>query len=316
MRTSGEIDWNSVFARVPDIMGLSGLKMRGRKWYGPYRIDGSGHHRWDKMNVIQHKQTGAVFVAEEGGDCISLWKWLVQYGRMTNGDVGRRLRGVEFKELVFEPEYEGECRYIEAWRVIEQGGADKKYRCPLFKWMSGEWGADKVADAFNKYHVSAGLVRDGVLGTRFWYKDIEQRWCFDKSMWYKPDGHRIKDLNPARYYKRKYGYKAECLFGEDSLVPGRSVFVVESEKTAIICHLEYPDFNWVACGGKNGLKRAKERLQGWEMYLVPDVDAVSEWEQYGRVWRWWQKAAEEGIILEPKWDLADYILEKRRLRGE
>ena len=304
-----QIDWDSIFAQLPTLMGLPKLKLRGRYYYGPYRIDGSLHDRWDKMVIKQGVKDRQPVILEQGGDSLTLWSWMVQYGRMSNDEVRNVLLGLEKKELVFsEDEYTGPVKYIQPWQFIEQGGADKNYKCPLFAFLSGVYGSDKVRVAFDKYNVSTGLKErnTGIVGTRFWYKDMLGRICFDKTMFYSTDGHRVKQCPPMRKYKRKWGYRAECLFGEDSLVSGRPVFVVESEKTAIIAHLEYPDFNWVACGGKNGLKALKN-LEGYEIWLVPDVDAAEEWKKEGKVWEWWKKCSN----FEDKWDIADYILSKK-----
>jgi len=304
-----EIDWDSVYAQLPDLMGLPRLKLRGRLWYGPYRLDGSPHDRWDKMVIKQGTRDRMPLVMEQGGNGMTLWSWMVQYGRMSNEQVRAVLLGREKKELVFsDDEYIGPVKYVEPWMFIEQGGADKKWFCPLFCFLTSFYGLDKVRDAFGRYNVSTGLKErnSGVIGTRFWYKDRQGRICFDKTMFYAPDGHRIKDCPPMRKYKRKWGYRADCLFGEDSLVEGRPVFVVESEKSAIIAYLEYPEYNWVACGGKNGL-RALKNLDGYDVWLVPDVDAAEEWGKMGKVWKWWQKCGQVG----EKWDIADYILSKK-----
>lgn len=301
-----EIDWDSVFAQLPTLMGLPKLKLRGRYYYGPYRIDGTPHNRWDKMVIKQGVKDRMPLVLEQGGDSLTLWSWMVQYGNMTNETVRAVLLGTEKKELVFsDEEYVGPVKYVQPWQFIEQGGADKNYRCPLFIFLSGIYGSDKVRAAFDKYNVSTGLRErnTGIIGTRFWYKDKQGRLCHDKTMFYKPDGHRCKECPPMRKYKRKWGYRGECLFGEDSLVSGKPVFVVESEKTAIIAYLEYPDFNWVACGGKSALKK----LDGYDMWLVPDMDAAEEWRKEGKLWEWWKKCGEIG----EKWDIADYILSKK-----
>ena len=124
-------------------------------------------------------------------------------------------------------------------------------------------------------------------------------------MFYGPDGHRLKDCPPMRMFKRKMGYTDTCLFGEDSLIAGKSIKVVESEKTAIIAYLEFGG-NWVACGGKNGLSTLK-RFNADQIWLCPDVDAVSEWRQFGRIWNWWERC---GVKVGEKWDIGDYILSK------
>lgn len=305
-----DIDWDVVWSDIPSVMGLSGMRFIGKKWYGKYRMDGSPHHRWDKLVVQRGKHDGMPTVLEQGGDTMTLWSWLVRYGGLSNKEVVARLTGAERHELSFsEEEYTGPVRYVETWQYLEQIGNRKTPVNPLFSFLTGIYGFVRVSDAFRRYNVSDGLKsrENGVVGTRFWYRDSDGRICFDKTMFYGADGHRLKDCHPLRMFKRKWGYTGDCLFGEDSLEFGKTVFVVESEKTAIIGYLEYPDYNWVACGGKNGL-RLLERLKGYNVYLVPDIDAADEWSRYGRIWPWWKNA---GIDVGKKWDIGDLFLAKR-----
>lgn len=300
-------DADSLFMSLPSVMQLPNLRLVGRVWYGPYRIDGSLHSRRDKMVIRQGDRDGMPLVMEQGGSAVTLWTWLVRYGGLSNDDVRAVFRDCKGKDLNFVPAiYEDKPpKYIEPWRFIEHGGT-KYGNCPLFAFLSRIYGRDRVSVAFERYNVSNGIKSriSGILGTRFWYKDKTGGLCFDKTMFYKDDGHRSKMDFPLRYFKKRDGYSYGCLFGEDSLVEGRPVFVVESEKTAIICWLEYPSFNWVACGGKNGL-RMLDRLSGYDVWLVPDVDAIDEWSKAGKVWNWWRRC---GKSVGEKWDIADYIL--------
>jgi hypothetical protein len=50
-----------------------------------------------------------------------------------------------------------------------------------------------------------------------------------------------------------------------------------------------------------------KNLDGYDVWLVPDVDAAEEWSKVGKVWKWWQKCGQVG----EKWDIADYILSKK-----
>ena len=88
----------------------------------------------------------------------------------------------------------------------------------------------------------------------------------------KEDGHRIKDkgVNWVHSLLKKQGVfnqdwtLTQCLFGEHllSLSANRDkvVAVVESEKTAIICSVQYPDCIWLATGGKSQLSIDKMRV--------------------------------------------------------
>lgn len=110
---------------------------------------------------------------------------------------------------------------------------------------------------------------------------------------YGADGHRIKgqmdavDWLHARLMK-KQGKQAfdfhlrQCLFGEH-LLPKRPhdiVCLVESEKSAIICSIVFPQFVWVSCGGKQGFTSERCRsLAGRNVIVYADADAVVEWQK-------------------------------------
>lgn len=151
-----------------------------------------------------------------------------------------------------------------------------------------------------------------------------------KVMLYGKDGHRIKgevdmiDWLHARLMK-KQGKKAsdfnlkQTLFGAHLLKTNRDsvVAITESEKSAVICALQYPSMIWLSCGGKNGL--TPERcgiLQNRNVILYPDADAVDLWRTKAetlkticksvRISDWW-KVEPEGS----KRDIADIILEEK-----
>ena len=74
----------------------------------------------------------------------------------------------------------------------------------------------------------------------------------------------------------------QCFFGEHllPLYPDRKVFVVESEKTAVIASHFMPDVLWIATGGKNGCfnERTVSVLAGRDVVLMPDLGATQEWQ--------------------------------------
>lgn len=67
-----------------------------------------------------------------------------------------------------------------------------------------------------------------------------------------------------------------CLFGEH-LLNGKTVCLVESEKTAIISSFFYPQFNWLATGGCNGLTAEKiQVLNNRDVFYVGDNDKAGK----------------------------------------
>lgn len=75
---------------------------------------------------------------------------------------------------------------------------------------------------------------------------------------------------------------SQCLFGEHllSLYPDKVVVLVESEKSAIIGSAIFPNYVWLATGGKSQMKEDKLRvLSGRTVLLFPDADGYTEWKQ-------------------------------------
>ena len=110
-------------------------------------------------------------------------------------------------------------------------------------------------------------------------------------MQYDPEtGHRIKESGANWMHKVLSNEKeidsdfnlCQCLFGEHLLskYPEKVVILVEAEKTAIIGSGMYPEYVWVAVGGKGFLKEEKLRiLEGRTVFLIPDIDAHQQWSE-------------------------------------
>lgn len=130
--------------------------------------------------------------------------------------------------------------------------------------------------------------------TFFFQIDIQGRCRTGKVMKYDPNtGHRIKDEAIGgritwvhSLMKRSGALKADweltqCLFGEHLLTkyPGRTVALVESEKTAVICSALMPEYVWLATGGKSQLGDKLNVLQQRTIIAFPDVDGYELWKQ-------------------------------------
>lgn len=113
-----------------------------------------------------------------------------------------------------------------------------------------------------------------------------------KIMHYDPStGHRIKDPNkPGRInwlhstLKRRKQLPpdwqlTQCLFGEHLLPqhPEKTVALVESEKTAIICYALMPQYLWLATGGKSQFNHRLTALKGRKIIAFPDIDGYRTW---------------------------------------
>lgn len=81
----------------------------------------------------------------------------------------------------------------------------------------------------------------------------------------------------------------QCFFGEFLLSKNsrQPVAIVESEKTAVIASIYFPQFIWIATGGKTGCKWTEERvckvLFRRNVILFPDLNAYDAWKIKGNL---------------------------------
>ena len=121
---------------------------------------------------------------------------------------------------------------------------------------------------------------------------------------------------------KKAVFRSSCLFGEHLLTryPDCLVVLVESPKNALFGALAYPQLLWVAAGNKCMLKReVLLPLQGRDVIVIPDCDAVNEWSDIistmadlanFTVSDFCQRMAPKNL---PKFDIADYIVQQHPL---
>lgn len=163
----------------------------------------------------------------------------------------------------------------------------------LFTLLTSYYG-DKAKEVLKRLleEYRLGATRDG--SVIFWQIDRTGKVRTGKVMQYNPeDGHRIKGgqtsaVNWIHSILKKQRVLAEdwqlsqCLFGEHLLKthPDKVVVLVESEKSAVIGSAIFPDYVWLATGGKSQMREEKLRvLSGRTVLLFPDADAYAEWKQ-------------------------------------
>ena len=133
-----------------------------------------------------------------------------------------------------------------------------------------------------------GATKDG--SVIYWQIDTQGKVRTGKVMKYDPNsGHRIKNgggINWIHSIMKKRQLLPEdynlvqCLFGEHLLriYPDRIVVLVESEKSALIASGIYPNYIWLATGGKSQLSIDKLKvLKGRRVIMFPDVDGFEYW---------------------------------------
>jgi hypothetical protein len=124
--------------------------------------------------------------------------------------------------------------------------------------------------------------------------------------------------------KRDFNLK-QCFFGEHLLQkePGKTIAVVEAEKTAVLCAIKFPEMIWLAVGAKGYLTDAKFQVfSGRRVFLFPDADAYSDWKE--KAVRAQRKGIDARIsnLIETHgtdaekqngFDLADYLIAEQKL---
>ena len=125
--------------------------------------------------------------------------------------------------------------------------------------------------------------------TVFWQIDTHGSIRTGKVMLYDPaKGLRVKQpyshITWAHSVLKLSDYNLrQCFFGEHllRLHPTLPVSIVESEKTALIASVYFPQFIWLATGGKHGCKWTTPQvfniLKGRRITLWPDIQACDDW---------------------------------------
>ncbi len=149
--------------------------------------------------------------------------------------------------------------------------------------LTDRFGISAPVTAIFNYRVGTCKFWDGA--TVFWQIDIDGRCRTGKIMLYDPDtGHRVKNPTSKVMWVHKLKlfedfHLKQCLFGEH-LLDGNNgpVAIVESEKTAIIASMFFPEALWLATGGLNNLREETTRcLMGRRIFLFPDLGAEEKW---------------------------------------
>ena len=210
------------------------------------------------------------------------------------------------------------------WRYAHQSSTFTEYLHALFP-------SDEVRKAVDLYQI--GGLDDG--RTIFWQIDFMCQCRSGKIIDYGMDGHRRKDghfkgATWCHYYLRRddkipHDFTLEqCMFGEHLLhiYPDKPVALVEAEKTAIICSIIFPGYNWLAVGGMSNFNSERcKALALRDVVVFPDTDmdgsTYKKWKGTASAMRFMCKSIAVSSILEKcatyeektrKIDIADYIL--------
>lgn len=301
------IDYDKVFELLDTITGLP-LKRKGKRWYGACYFDGSRSDRFDKLTCRVVRDGIQIF--EQGNSGMTLFTWMLKHGGCSSKrEVYEKLVALNGCNIIVPPpKPEPELKYIYPTILEYEKRNIGKIEDGFFKFLCSAFNRQMAITIYRIYNVTPTTNRENLILTTFWYVDAKGRILHDKSMLYDTiSGHRDKGFHGSRRFREDQGYRGFGLFGEHLLAEtpsGTRIFVVESEKTAIMATLFFKQGVWLASGGKNCLSRAKVD-PSWT--IITDIDAWEYWNSIypGQCPKWWEhyKDWQYG----PKDDIGDYI---------
>lgn len=159
----------------------------------------------------------------------------------------------------------------------------------LFKYLSTKFDRNEVKMICNIYGLATHKVGKWFGAAIFYqYNKDDQRQAVKIIQYDEKTGHRItgndmKDENKDLLYQKPLIEQGKyCLFGRHLLnrpdSEGKPICIVESEKTAIIASIVYPEAIWMAAGSCYYLDYEKkiQDIENREIILFPDVDGKYE----------------------------------------
>lgn len=138
----------------------------------------------------------------------------------------------------------------------------------LLKYLRTKYSNKKVNNAKKIYYIGTDKESFAV----FWNINKDGKVQKAKCVKYTDNGKRTS------YFKAPYlnedGYYS-CLFGEHLLKNNsKPIILVESEKTAVVSSIEFPQSTWLAYSGINGLTEGKMKvLSGESITIIPDISS-------------------------------------------
>lgn len=291
MSAKSKINWNAIWGNLANFTGLPFISHKG-KYRAKCYADGTPSKRKDK--TVAKYVKGKITIIEQGGFADDLIEWMKTYGNYENDRAIFKALEDESGNGLDIPEYTPPPLIYVYRKFMDQTLG--LYSDSLYRFLCTLFDESKVRHAFDLYHVGS-FGQDVV----YWFEDEKGRICSDKRMTYKEDGHRDKEEYPYKFFQQEKGFHGLTYFGMH-LVPDYEgeIYLVESEKTALLFYLMYGKL-CLATGGSNNL------LQKSGFTLLPDYDkAGMRWIELGGV-KWWEhyENIEEGD------DIGDAIISKR-----
>lgn len=177
---------------------------------------------------------------------------------------------------------------------------------------------EALEEVKNKYKIGTSKKWKGA--TVFWQIDENLNVRTGKLMLYNKITGKKSKVNWVHSVLKLPDFNLkQCLFGLHLLNSDKSkrIAIVESEKTAVIASIAFPEFIWMATGGLQNLKyELIEPLANRTVILFPDAGCYDLWNDKVKdlprnVHYMISELVEEKSTGEEKeegWDIADYIL--------
>ena len=157
---------------------------------------------------------------------------------------------------------------------------------PLAVYLYSNYSEDEVKNTIDKYQV--GTSNQFNNSTVFWQMDHTGNIRSGKIMAYDTSGKRRKNkdgkplINWVHSVLKKPNYiLKQCLFGLHLLNDTvKQIAIVESEKTALIMSIEFPQHTWMSTGSLQGFKYEHlEPLKNYKIIAFPDKGGYSKWQE-------------------------------------
>lgn len=189
--------------------------------------------------------------------------------------------------------------------------------------LINHFGIEITNELIKKYNIGTSKKWNGA--TIFWQLDADLNIRTGKIMLFNANtGRRVKEpiihisWVHTKIKDKDFNWK-QCLFGEHLINQNdKPIAIVESEKTAIITSVFFPQLNWLATGSKSNLSYEKLKvLKDRKVILFPDSDAFDKWSQIAKdiapimkvkVSDLLNRKLTEEEILEG-YDIADYLIQ-------
>lgn len=151
----------------------------------------------------------------------------------------------------------------------------------FIRFMRRHFDSETISKVNDTYKIGTSLKITG--GCIFYQIDIKGKVRRGKIIVYNSEtGNRGAinsvhcQLNIDKQYYPKWRFFGEHLLKDND----KPVAIVESEKTAVIASIYFPEFVWLATGTKSTLKpEYAQVLKGRSVTLFPDIGAYQDWSE-------------------------------------